>query len=361
MPDTSISALPAAGVLTGDEVVPVVQGGSTRRSTIGAVRGGGTASSGTGRNALTGWYHADGNGVTPGNSAATNTANLQTLLNNVPTAFGNNAGKIGGTVFFPEGRYQFSGQVTVPKAVRLLGNAGGRVGTEGTSDAVGTAFICATSGMTLLILNDSATGANLVQVGPSVERINFYGQNSGYNCRFVYAPNVNRWTIRDCGFKWGSVGVEGDSRANSGVDGGDCSWWQVDNCTFVECAVGVKCTSASGLLTGGDFTDCGTGIDLYGTSAPMKVVGAKMDVSGANGIGIRCRAYNCIFVACYFEITTNGATGMVVGPDPDVSYSGNDNVISACGFYGRGSAPQAVGLKILANANRTREIGRAHV
>lgn len=347
----AVAALLAAGSHTGITFSYDDAGNRLSATVTGGGSGGGGAAP-SGLNPNTGFYHADGNGILPANSGTANTSNLQGLLDSIPTSFG--GAKIGGTVVFPVGKYTFAGNVRVPKGVRLLGMSGSRVGTEGASDAVGVAFIMGTSGMTLLTLNTAGNGSDLVQVGPSVEGINFYGQNIGFSGTAIYAPNVNRWTIRDCGFKWCGIGVDGDSRANV-YQGGDCSWWAIENSTFVECGIGLRCLAASGELRGGDMTDCGIGIDLYGVSAPMKVTNVKMDI-GANQTGIRCRAYNCLFMGNYFELTTNTSVGMTVGPDPAVNYSGNDNVIVATGFYGRANAPQATGLKILSGANRTKVV-----
>lgn len=335
---------------TSDSSTKIATTAWVKAQNYGTGSGGGTGGAttpGTGRNGLTGWYHADGNGVLPGNSAAANSTALQALVNSIPTAFGGTV--LGGKVVFPEGRYHFASQVTIPAGVKLMGSGGSRVGTEGWWDSAGTSFIADTAGMTLLVLNADASGATLSQLGPSIESINFFGQSLGFSARAIYCINVNRWTIRDCGFKWLSTGLEADSTQNSG---GDCSWWMVDNCTWVECATGFKVTSGSGAVMGGDAVGCTIAFDIYGYSAPMKMWGTKFDV-GDGQTGIRARSYNSMYTNLYFELPGTG-TGILVAPDPAVGFSGNDNSFMGCGFLGHVAG--SIAMKISSGSNRTRII-----
>lgn len=127
---------------------------------------------GTGKNSLTGWFHADGFGVATGNTAAANDTALTTAVTAMTS---------GDTLYIPPAASPYLFTTLAPaKAVHLRGAAGhvsNQVAygdaswTNGTADVTGTVLRCtATSGVAIDIddvaANNGTSLSDLTLIGP---------------------------------------------------------------------------------------------------------------------------------------------------------------------------------------------------
>src|SRR5262249_54923079 len=132
MADEKISQLPAAVSVSGADIVPVVQSGTTKAATVSLFPSGGVFNVKS--------YGAVGNGSTDDTTAITN------AISAIPSA--------GGVLYFPAGIYKVTSGFTISKPIMIIGEGGSGPQDNSTvapstinfSSATGTLFTVTTSG-----------------------------------------------------------------------------------------------------------------------------------------------------------------------------------------------------------------------
>lgn len=292
MAGTKISELPVATTLTGAELVPVVQSGATKQTTLAQMP---YVPDGTGAVTTTVQaklretvsvkdFGAVGDGVTD------DTAAIQAALDSVPA--------YGGQVFFPEGTYLISSTITLPvqRRIALIGEGNGSVNNGYSATVIKKA--ASLNGNSIKIQTD----------GSSIEKITVQGVAGNGGDGILIA--ASRVTLRDV-----SVFLMGNDGIRIGTDTGNenCNLWFLENCkTKNNTRHGVYVSEGAGALADANAGTClhldtqsngVNGLNLNGTQLGTYVGGAYQN-NGDFGIRLSQYAQYNVFLGGDIEANT---------------------------------------------------------
>lgn len=275
MSDVRISELPAATLpLTGAELVPVVQSGVTKQTSVTTV---GTGVTNVKR------YGAVGDGV----------ANDAAAIQAASTAVFN-AG--GGTVYFPRGTYKIESSVTVDRGVIFSG--------EGFGSAI------VGSGAGVVFSNAQASSMNYA----GAQNLRIYRSDASgvaLDVSGAVADGTTRWflnnvyLIRTDGKNGTGLRISGSwniTMTNVLISGWDIGM-QINQNTGVAAALN------SAAFVGGQIEGNNTGLDLNACLG-INFIGTAIELNSTIGVDADA-AYNLNFKGCYFE--ANGTADIRVG------------------------------------------------
>ena len=350
MADSPISLLPVASPLLGPELIPVVQSGITKQSTIGIAFGTSFLQAGTGAVARTASakmrdiinaadFGAIGDGVT------NNTTFLQNALNATPT---------GGTLYISQGTFLFT-SLTIPSGIFIQG--AGKYGTvlRTTSATLDAVLITST---TTVDFRDLAFGATVTRTGGYYIKLISSSYNSdsafyrvlfqaAYNC--LYFGTAAGWVITDCEFS-GTVNNNIVVANTITPDAGDSA---ITNCIFSSAnttAVHILQPSSGGLkvignkFLGGNYHYLGQfNTGASGTSILIWEGNSSESAAAANMAFTSSASTNFSVIQItgnQFSVLT-GAIGIQI---VDPGYTFIDTVIINSNSFGLGASSTAINL-----------------
>lgn len=319
---------------------------------------------------MSGWIDVTqqgSNSLTPNSTgaASTNSTNLATLISNATA---------GETIFFPQGTYSFSSNITVNKALTFMGQMGQGGNVPGTYLQMTTAsaglFTVNTNwgpqfvnlGFTCNITQTS--GAAITNAGMDyVNILNcvFGGSSSTvtlFNCINYTGATANNWTIANCNFgNFSSIAISlsvangyvtncvingqyGSSAtyATAGIEVSSCGGLFISDCDIVTCTNNLLCNpTGTGTAVSINSLQC---VNTYFDQSN----GASLAISGAG-------AFNrCLFSSCWFTTLPAASSPSCISIDSTYAYttSGQGIIISGCFIYNTGSTATATGVNLQA-------------
>lgn len=313
MSGIKITELPASTTpLSGSEIVPLVQGGVTKRATvtqIGTVTATGTTAARTLPDRFAETISVKDFGAV-GDGVADDTTAIQAAISAVASAGG-------GTVFIPPGSFKISSTLSITRANILLSGAGGDishdVGTNGGSAST-TILWAGVAGGTMVRFA-SPTGASaqkqsgggltnvfLQCAGSAAVGLEIYSWNSG-----VF-QNIGVVNPTLAGIDMGVVSTLGEAR---------------DPQNNYLAQISIRCledggTSANGLRLSGDAT-ANTSLNLFEQIDVIYLNGAAYLLRNSdNNLFIRCRAFRAA--------TGTGASAAFLGSNISLAETARTNI-----------------------------------
>jgi|SRR5215217_2699723 len=257
---------------------------------------------------------------------------------------GTDSAQHGGTVLFGPHRYRFTAGVNIATKnnLRFVGTAGKDSISGGAG--FGTSLYCATNGMTLFNLDNSAGSVN--HWGPTFENLNFNAIWAPTGTKFIVISNVNHGLIRNCSFNAGSRQVE---NIGGGGAGGDTSYWRIEWSTFAAYS-DIALIPPVGTITAVNFFNGTSGSWAIKTGsgyANALIKHVKVD-STANGVWVQ--GYKAVYEDLQLEAT---AIGLRIDKDTAVAFSGEHNVFREVHCTGRLGTETAIQITSnVSNFNR---------
>jgi hypothetical protein len=286
-----------------------------------------------------GWINVKAYGAT-GNGSTDDTAAVQAALNAIPQA-------VGGTVYFPVGRYRINGALTCAKHGVALRGAGG---FSYNGQFASVLDFRGASGVGL----DLNIGSGVGHAGPVVEYLNFLDGNnasapfSAPRLTLLRIRNYTHWTVRNCLFRGGLIGLDLD-RIGAG---GDVAWALIEQSHFLGNKTGVRSNGGPYTMLGGDIQIGGgaEGVGIYDTGeASNNIIGIKTEGDGSTSgqVGMLLTGQGSCVLDCGFEMI--GGAAIRVAKDPAHEFSGRFAQIIGCGFDGRNFSDSQLAVHISPN------------
>lgn len=278
-----------------------------------------------------------------GDGSANDTIAIQAAIDSLDST-------LGGTVFFPPGRYKITDDsagghgsplgycLSMPetkKGMKLLGSSGGSALNETVASNSGTTLMVSTTGAVGVVMGSYDGTGSLLQQGHFIEGLNFAEIGSSNTCTLLYVRMANRWSVKNCSFREASIGIRIHGYDSTGL-ARDNAWWEIIHGIFRHNNYGIKCDyAAGGNVIGGDFeplgaTDYGIWMDPY--TAHVKVLGSKFDA----GRMIYCQGYGNTFMvngeyggltATFQPAVEFNRNSAAIGPNSGQTYSGMGNTM----------------------------------
>lgn len=194
----------------------------------------------------------------------------------------------GGWVHFPSGKYLTLTALKIKHGgMRLTGASAGfrQSGFDFVGESVIFGGVVDMTVMRSYGTNDD--GVTIMQAGPVIENLGFadiYGRfiDQHASMTLLQMLCVNRWTIRDCGFAYGGVGIHA-SKDSITPSNEDCAQWLIERCPVTRCEIGMDLNTFTGTVDTCWITACPTGVRLQkgavnqATSA-VEVRSCKFDI-----------------------------------------------------------------------------------
>ena len=267
-----------------------------------------------------------------GDDSTNNTTALQAALD--ATANGAAGAGRGGTLVFPPGIYR-TDKLTMYTGIHLLALGDGR-----TDARYGAALSARANGQTILEMN---APSEIMQDGFHIENMGFTS-NGFTGVTGVKLYGINRWRFNNCSFSGPAgtpmeLGLYCTDRNIAGTLR-DCAWWNVFECSFRICNMGMDVGGNGGIIRDSNFTpelaQSGlTGLRLRRTSSPDEgsqtnvVQGCMFDLATGNpGTALLCQGSNNRILNNKFEVRDSTGNGIKVEKVGALSESGQRNIIS---------------------------------
>jgi hypothetical protein len=269
------------------DVSAAVNSGSS--STRTALDGRYATRPGNSKNALTGWYHADGFGAV-GDGTADDTAAIQAAIDAAGAAGG-------GRVYLKKGTYKVTAGLLLPSKVALVGDsAGGQVGNSTKISYAGAA------GGTLLSPKDRTVDT----INWKIEGIDFDGGGLAGIVVEFYRVSYSR--MQDCAV-YGvqastGVGVLLDANTNN-----QCYFNVIDNVKVDGAPTGARFQRGANAnrWVGGKIGNGGTGMEFLSVSSGNIIIATDMENNSVRHVYMDAGAN--VFYGIHMEVSPLGFVG----------------------------------------------------